>query len=89
MSSLLMSLQVTTLFGFICATINTAMVPSDANIVDHTLVFLQGTTLFGFICATINIAVVPNNANIVFEHLVLTAVERSGTRKKQKIRIET
>ena len=64
-------LQMTTLFGFIFATINAAMVPSYANIVDSHLVLLQGTTLFGFICATFYIAMVPNNANIVDITLVL------------------
>ena len=63
-------LHLTTLFGFISATINTTMMPSYANIVDITLVLLQITIIFGFICATINIAVVPNYANIVSMHLV-------------------
>ena len=58
-------LQVTTLFGFICATLNITIVPSDVNIVDHTLVLLQATTLFGFICATINTTMVPNYSNII------------------------
>ena len=66
----LVSIQGTTLFGFICATINIAMVPSDANIVDITLVLLQVTTIFGFKCATVNAAMVPNYANIVNIHLV-------------------
>ena len=61
----LVSLQVTTLFGFIFATSNITTVPSNANIVDEHLVFLQGTTLFGFIFTTINIAVVPNYSNIM------------------------
>ena len=65
MHSLLVLLHATTLFGFIWATINTTMVPSDANIVDIHLVFLQGTTLFGFICATINTTMVPSDTNIV------------------------
>ena len=65
MHATLMSLQVTTLFGFKCATINIAMVPNYVNIVDIHLVSLQATTLFGFKCATINTAVVPNYANIV------------------------
>ena len=60
----------TTLFGFICATINTAMVPSYANIVFEHLVLLQITTIFGFIFATINTAMVPSYANIVDMHLV-------------------
>ena len=71
MHSSLVLLQVTTMFGFICATINTTMVPSDANIVDIHLVSIQGTTLFGFIFATINTTMVPNNVNIVDIHLVL------------------
>ena len=66
----LVSLQVTTLFGFIFATSNITTVPSNANIVDEHLVFLQGTTLFGFIFATINVAMVPSDANIVNIHLV-------------------
>ena len=67
----LVSLQVTTLFGFIRAITNTTMVPNYANIVDSHLVLLQGTTLFGFICATFYIAMVPNYANIVDITLVL------------------
>ena len=63
-------LQVTTLSGFIFATINTTMVPNYANIVDIHLVFLQGTTVFGFIFATINVTMVPNYANIMDIHLV-------------------
>ena len=74
MSSFLMLLQVTAIFGFKCAIINTAMVPSYANIVDMHLVPLQVTTLFGFECATINIAIVPNNANIVDMHLVFLKI---------------
>ena len=70
MSSFLMLLQITTMFGFICATINIAMVPNYANIVDIHLVLLQATTQFGFICATINTTMVPNYANIVNMHLV-------------------
>ena len=74
MHSSLVLLQVTTMFGFICATINTTMVPSDANIVDIHLVSIQGTTLFGSIFATINTTMVPNNVNIVDIHLVLLQV---------------
>ena len=66
----LMLLQVTICFGFKCATINIAIVPNYANIVDITLVLLQGTTLFGFIFATIDAAMVPDYANIVDMHLV-------------------
>ena len=65
MSSFLMSLQVTGVFGFMFATINTAMVPNYSNIMDMHLVFLQVTTLFGFIFATINTAVVPSATNIM------------------------
>ena len=71
MHATLMSLQVTTLFGFKCATINITMLPSYANIMDITLVFLHATTIFGFKCATINVTVVPNYANIVDIHLML------------------
>ena len=66
----LVFLQVATIFGFVCATINAAMVPSYANIVDITLVFIQVATIFGFICATINTTMVPNYSNIVNMHLV-------------------
>ena len=65
MSSFLMLLQITTLFGFIRATINITMVPNNANIVNITLVFLQGTTLFGFIFASVDVAMVPNYSNIM------------------------
>ena len=64
------SLQVTTLFGFIFATNNVAMVPNYSNIVDMHLVSLQVTTIFGFICATLKTTMMPNNANIVDMHLV-------------------
>ena len=70
MSSFLMLLQVTAIFGFKCAIINTAMVPSYANIVDIHRVLLQGTTLFGFIRATINTAMMPSDTNVVDMHLV-------------------
>ena len=63
-------LHLTTLFGFISATINTAMVPSDTNIVDMHLVFLQVAITFGFMCATINTTMMPSDANIVDIHLV-------------------
>ena len=49
----LVFLQGTTLFGFIFATMNTAMVQNDAYIVDTYLVQLHAITLFGFILATI------------------------------------
>ena len=58
-------IQVTFLFGFICATSNITAVPNNANIVDMHLVFLQVTTLFGFIFATINTATMPNYSNIM------------------------
>ena len=64
-------LQMTTIFGFIFATINTAMVPNYANIVDIHLVLLQVTTPFGFIRAITNTAMVPNNADTVDHTLVL------------------
>ena len=70
----LVLVQVTSVFGFIFATINTAMVPNYANIVDMHLVLLQVTTLFGFECATINIAMVPNYSNIVNITLVLLQI---------------
>ena len=64
-------LQLTIPLGFICATVNTTMVPNYAYIVDITLVSLKMTTMFGFECATLNIAMVPNYANIVNITLVL------------------
>ena len=67
-------LHLTTLFGFISATINTTMMPSYANIVDITLVLLQITIIFGFICATINIAMAPNNANIMLIYHVFLKI---------------
>ena len=70
MHSSLMLLQVTSVFGFICAAINITAVPNNANIVNIHLVFLQVTTVFGFIFATINTAMVPNNTYIVDIHLV-------------------
>ena len=63
-------LQAVSLFGFISATINTTMVPSDTNIMDIHLVSLKMTTIFGFECAPLNIAMVPNYANIMDMHLV-------------------
>ena len=57
-------LQFTTIFRFICAAIDIAVVPNNANIVDMHLVLLHLTITFGFICATINIAMVPNYANV-------------------------
>ena len=60
-----MLLQVTSVFGFICAAINITAVPNNANIVNIHLVFLQVTTVFGFIFATINAALVPNYSNIM------------------------
>ena len=66
----LVFLQVTSVFGFMFTSVDAAMVPCYANIVDITLVLLQFTAIFGFIFATINIAMVPNNANIVDMHLV-------------------
>ena len=65
MHSSLMLLQVTSVFGFICAAINITAVPNNANIVNIHLVFLQVTTVFGFIFATINAALVPNYSNIM------------------------
>ena len=70
MHAFLMSLQVTSLFGFICATSNITMVPNYANIVDIHLVLLQGTTMFGFIFATVNTTMMPSDTNIVDMHLV-------------------
>ena len=68
-------LHLTITFGFICATINAAMVPNYANIVNHTLVSLQVTTIFGFIFATINITMVPNYSNIMLIcHVLLKIV---------------
>ena len=66
----LVPIKVALLFGFIFATIDIAMVPNYANIVDMHLVFLQVTTCFGFICAIINTTMMPNYANIVNMHLV-------------------
>ena len=51
----LVLLQGATLFGFKCATINTEMVPNNADVVDIHLVLPQMTTLFGFIYTTINV----------------------------------
>ena len=74
----LVSIQGTTLFGFICATINIAMVPSYAYIVDINLVLPQVTTLFGFIFATINTTMMPNYSNIMLICHVLLKIPLLG-----------
>ena len=71
----LVLLQVTIRFGFICATIDIAMVPNYSNIVDITLVPIQVTNIFGFIFATINTAMVPNYSNIMLIcHVILKMI---------------
>ena len=46
MHAFLVSLQITSLFGFICATSNITMVPNYANIMDIHLVSLEVSLLF-------------------------------------------
>ena len=65
MSSFLVLLQVATIFGFIRASADVAMVPNYVNIVNMHLVSLQITSVFGFMRATINTAMVPNYSNIM------------------------